>query len=36
MEIETARQIAETRGLLYQTYLKGLLRRAQERERKAG
>jgi predicted DNA binding CopG/RHH family protein len=35
-DIETAQQIAETRGLPYQTYLKGLLHRALERERKAG
>ena len=35
-DIERAQQIAERRGLPYQTYLKGLLHRALERERKAG
>ena len=35
-DIETARQMAESRGLSYQTYLKGLLHQALERERKAG
>src|SRR5450759_3780787 len=35
-DIETAQQIAERRGLPYQTYLKGLLHQALERERKAG
>jgi predicted DNA binding CopG/RHH family protein len=35
-DIETARQMAESRGLPYQTYLKGLLHQALERERKAG
>jgi len=35
-DIETAQQIAEKRGLPYQTYLKGLLHQALERERKAG
>ena len=35
-DIETARQMAESRGWPYQTYLKGLLHQALERERKAG
>ena len=35
-DIETAQQIAQKRGLPYQTYLKGLLHQALERERKAG
>lgn len=35
-DIETARDIAEKRGLPYQTYIKGLLHQALERERKAG
>ncbi|MGD0499738.1 MAG: CopG family antitoxin [Bryobacteraceae bacterium] len=35
-DIETAQQIAEKRGLPYQTYLKGLLHQALEREQKAG
>ena len=35
-DIETAQQLAEKRGLPYQTYLKGLLHQALERERKAG
>jgi len=35
-DIETAQQIAERRGLPYQTYLKGLLHQALERERRAG
>jgi predicted DNA binding CopG/RHH family protein len=35
-DIETAQEIAEKRGLPYQTYIKGLLHRALERERKAG
>jgi len=35
-DIETAQQIAERRGLPYQTYLKGLLHQALERERKTG
>jgi predicted DNA binding CopG/RHH family protein len=35
-DIETAQQIAEKRGLPYQTYLKGLLHQALERERKTG
>ncbi len=34
-DIETAQHIAEKRGLPYQTYLKGLLHQALERERKA-
>jgi predicted DNA binding CopG/RHH family protein len=34
-DIETAQQIAEKRGLPYQTYIKGLLHQALERERKA-
>lgn len=35
-DIETAREIAERRGLPYQTYIKGLLHQALERERKVG
>jgi predicted DNA binding CopG/RHH family protein len=35
-DIETAQEIAEKRGLPYQTYVKGLLHRALERDRKAG
>ncbi len=35
-DIETAREIAERRGLPYQTFIKGLPHRALERERKAG
>ena len=35
-DIETAQQMAEKRGLPYQTYLKGLLHQALEREREAG
>ena len=35
-DIEAAQQMAEKRGLPYQTYLKGLLHQALERERKAG
>ncbi len=35
-DIETAQQIAEKRGMPYQTYLKGLLHQALERERKTG
>ena len=34
-DIEAAREIAEKRGLPYQTYIKGLLHQALERERKA-
>ena len=33
-DIEAARGIAEARGLPYQTYIKGLLHQALERERK--
>jgi hypothetical protein len=33
---QTARVLPERRGLPYQTYLKGLLHQALERERKAG
>jgi predicted DNA binding CopG/RHH family protein len=32
-DIETAQEIAEKRGLPYQTYIKGLLHQALERER---
>jgi predicted DNA binding CopG/RHH family protein len=35
-DIEAAQQIAERRGLPYQTFLKGLLHQALERERKMG
>jgi predicted DNA binding CopG/RHH family protein len=35
-DLEAAREIAERRGLPYQTYIKGLLHRALERDRKAG
>jgi predicted DNA binding CopG/RHH family protein len=35
-DIETAQEMAEKRGLPYQTFIKGLLHRALERERKAG
>jgi len=35
-DIEMAREIAEKRGLPYQTYIKGLLHQALERERKVG
>lgn len=35
-DIETAQQIAEKRGLPYQTYIKGLLHQALDRERKTG
>ena len=34
-DIETAQEIAERRGLPYQTYIKGLLHQALRRERKA-
>ena len=34
-DIETAQDIAERRGVPYQTYIKGLLHQALERERKA-
>jgi predicted DNA binding CopG/RHH family protein len=36
VDIESAQKLAEQRGLPYQTYIKGLLRRALERERKVG
>ena len=32
-DLETAQEIADKRGLPYQTYIKGLLHRALERER---
>lgn len=35
-DLETAQEIAGKRGLPYQTYIKGLLHSALERERKAG
>jgi predicted DNA binding CopG/RHH family protein len=35
-DIQTAQEIADKRGLPYQTYIKGLLHQALERERKAG
>ena len=35
-DLETAQEIADKRGLRYQTYIKGLLHQALERERKAG
>jgi predicted DNA binding CopG/RHH family protein len=35
-DLETAQAFAEKRGLPYQTYIKGLLHQALERERKAG
>jgi len=35
-DIEAAREIADKRGLPYQTYIKALLRQALERDRKAG
>lgn len=35
-DIVTAQEIAEKRGLPYQTYIKGLLHQALERERKTG
>ncbi len=35
-DIETAQEIAEKRGLPYQTYLKTLLHQALERDRKTG
>ena len=35
-DIEAAREIAERRGIPYQTYIKGLLHQALEREQKAG
>ncbi|MGA3074912.1 MAG: CopG family antitoxin [Bryobacteraceae bacterium] len=36
VDIESAQRLAEQRGLPYQTFIKGLLRRALERERQAG
>jgi predicted DNA binding CopG/RHH family protein len=36
VDIESAQKLAEQRGLPYQTYIKGLLHRALERERKVG
>jgi predicted DNA binding CopG/RHH family protein len=35
-DIQTAQELAEKRGLPYQTYIKGLLHQALERERRAG
>jgi len=35
-DVEAAQEIAEQRGIPYQTYIKGLLHKALERERKAG
>ena len=35
-DLETAQELADRRGLPYQTYIKGLLHQALERERKAG
>ena len=35
-DVETARKLAQQRGLPYQTYIKMLLHQALERERKAG
>jgi predicted DNA binding CopG/RHH family protein len=34
-DIQAAQEIAERRGIPYQTYIKGLLHRALERDRKA-
>jgi predicted DNA binding CopG/RHH family protein len=34
-DVEVAQEIAERRGVPYQTYIKGLLHEALERERKA-
>lgn len=34
-DVETAQEIAQRRGVPYQTYIKGLLHQALERERKA-
>jgi predicted DNA binding CopG/RHH family protein len=34
-DVEVAQEIAERQGVPYQTYIKGLLHRALERERKA-
>ena len=36
VDIESAQKLAEQRGLPYQTYIKGLLHLALERERKVG
>jgi CopG antitoxin of type II toxin-antitoxin system len=36
VDIESAQELAEQRGLPYQTYIKGLLQRALKRERKVG
>jgi predicted DNA binding CopG/RHH family protein len=36
VDIESAQILAEQRGLPYQTFIKGLLHRALERERRAG
>ena len=35
-DLEAAQELADRRGLPYQTYIKGLLDQALERERKAG
>ncbi|MBI5282408.1 MAG: hypothetical protein HY858_12055 [Candidatus Solibacter usitatus] len=35
-DIDAAQELAGKRGLPYQTYIKGLLHQALERERKAG
>ncbi len=35
-DMEIAQELADKRGLPYQTYIKGLLHQALERERKAG
>ena len=35
-DIQTAQELAEKRGLPYQTYIKGLLHQALERERRTG
>jgi predicted DNA binding CopG/RHH family protein len=35
-DLEKAQEIADKRGLPYQTYIKGLLHQALERERRAG
>jgi predicted DNA binding CopG/RHH family protein len=34
-DVEVAREIAERQGVPYQTYIKGLLHKALQRERKA-
>jgi predicted DNA binding CopG/RHH family protein len=36
VDIESAQRLAEQRGLPYQTFIKGLLHRALEREQQAG